>query len=219
MLKNLTEYKGLTDPFPRFPFGKDSNERALYSPFSSSHILFFWKCCWKWDWGTRLDISRRGEERPCEIAFTETGLGENGDTYVGWVGWGEGVGVEVADYWEFSMQLKERGQGESEDVTSNHVWRISNNLSPIVGNIYERCPHKLPPVSDFRKYENVTLIECFAAAHGWVKSDKFVAQMLEKANAGFPTGGRQMLEKAPNAGFSTRPSVTNKPLHPLTHIF
>ena len=75
-------------------------------------------------------------------------------------------GVKVADYWEFSMQLKERGQGESEDVTSNHVWRISNNLSPIVGNIYERCPHKLPPVSDFRKYENVTLIECFAAAHG-----------------------------------------------------
>ena len=47
-------------------------------------------------------------------------------------------GVKVADYWEFSMQLKERGQGESRDVTSNHVSWISNNLSPIVGNIYER---------------------------------------------------------------------------------
>ena len=53
-----------------------------------------------------------------------------------------------------------------------------------------------------------------------MKSDKFVAQMLEKANVGFSTGadaGKSF--EITNAGFSTRSSVTNKPLHALTHIF
>ena len=44
--------------------------------------------------------------------------------------------------------------------------------------------------------------------------------MLEKANLGFSTGADAgKSSEITNAGFSTRSSVTNKPLHALTHIF
>ena len=78
---------------------------------------------WKWVW-----LSENGAE--WKWSQVKMGPSDNGAEWKwGWMKMGTcKPGVKVADYWEFSMQLKERGQGKSEDVTSNHVWRISTQL-------------------------------------------------------------------------------------------
>ena len=87
--------------------------------------------------------------------------------------------------------------------------------------IREGCPHKEQFHISVRRRCGSHLMGSFViAAYGWAKSDKFVAQMLEKANVGFSTGAdARKSSEITNAGFSTRSSVTNKPLHALIHIF
>ena len=87
--------------------------------------------------------------------------------------------------------------------------------------MWEGCPHKQQFHISVRRRCGSHLMGSFViAAYGWAKSDKFDAQMLEKANVGFSTGAdARKSSEITNAGFSTRSSVTNKPLHALTHIF